>query len=93
MADRVRLALAVTKSRHGVSLWGHVRPATKGTTATLEVSDAGKAFRTLKRVKTNSGGYLTTTSSAKSGRRWRLRWTDPSGTVFHGAPIRAYAAP
>ncbi len=88
-----RLSLVVTRTSRGVALWGHVRPARTGTTATIEVSDRGRAFRVLKSVKTNRSGYLTTSSSKHAGRRWRLRWSAPDGTVFRGAPIRAYRAP
>lgn len=80
-----RLPLAVTRSGSGVSIWGHVRPARSATTATLQVADRGKAFRTLKTVKTDSRRYFTTRSTNRSGRRWRLRWRSSTG-----APIRAY---
>jgi len=84
--DAFRLPLVVTKTKHGVSIWGHVRPAPGVTDALLEVRSGSKRmFHKLKIVKTDARGYLETTSKNRSGGEWRLRWS-----TFSGAPTRAY---
>jgi len=82
--------LVVSKSRHGYSLWGLVRPATGATKLTVLVQPKGShKFRTLKTVTTNSLGYWTLRSSAQ-GSRWRVRWVSPSGSKYEGPPIAAH---
>jgi hypothetical protein len=49
------------------------------------------AWRTLRAVTTDARGSFTFRAADRSGRRWRLRWAQPDGTVRTGAPIRAYA--
>jgi hypothetical protein len=44
----------------------------------------------VRTVQTGLLGSLTARSTYRAGRRWRLRWTAPDGTVRTGAPIRAY---
>jgi hypothetical protein len=89
--DAWRLPLAVRREGRRVSIWGRVRPATSPVTAEVQRADGRGAFRTLKTVTTDALGSFTLRSSYRSGRRWRLRWTAPNGTVYTGAPIRAYA--
>jgi hypothetical protein len=85
--------LVVTKQAHGYSLWGLVRPTIGVTKATVLVQRKGsKSFSTLKTVATNSLGYWSLRSTTPAT-RWRVRWKSPSGTVYTGPPIRAYAAP
>jgi hypothetical protein len=80
----------VSKSGHGYSLWGLVRPATGATKLTVLVQPKGShKFRTLKTVTTNSLGYWTLRSSAQ-GSRWRVRWVSPSGSKYEGPPIAAH---
>ena len=86
-----RLPLAA-KRLHGsrVSIWGLVRPATGRTRAVVLVADRHKKFHTLRTVHTNSHGYFRARTRYRSGRRFRLQWTAPDGTVFRGPPIRIY---
>ncbi len=85
-----RLPLAVRARGSRASVWGRVRPATAPTSAEVQVADRGGAFRTLRRVQTDSQGAFTFATTNRSGRRWRLRWTAPGGQVFVGPPIRGY---
>jgi hypothetical protein len=84
--------LVVTRSGGSVSLWGLARPARAATTVEVQVADGKGAFRHLASVRTNSLGYWTAHSTWRHGRRWRVRWTAPAGTVYLGPPIRAYDA-
>lgn len=82
--------LTVSDTRHGVSLWGLVRPAGERTTLTVLVRPKGsKKFRTLRKVTTNSLGYWTL-SSITAGEYWRVRWTSPAHVKYEGPPTRAY---
>ena len=82
--------LTVSKTRHGFSLWGLVRPSAGATKATVLVQVKGsKSFRTLKTVSTNSQGYWALSSSTK-GLRWRVRWKSPTGVKYEGPPISAH---
>jgi hypothetical protein len=85
-----RLPLVAKGTGSRTTLWGLVRPATGATRVTIQQADKGKGFSNLTTVTTNSRGYFTRRTANRSGRRWRLRWTDPGGTVRTGAPIRAY---
>jgi hypothetical protein len=82
--------LTVTKQKHGVALWGLVRPTTGATKVTVLVKAKGaKHYTTLKSVETNSHGYWSF-SSSKPGEYWRVRWTSPKGAKYEGPPIAAY---
>jgi hypothetical protein len=82
------IPLTVTKTRHGVSLWGLVRPATGATTVTVLVRPKGsKRYRTLRTVQTNSLGYWSFNSS-KPGQYWRVSWTSPEHVKYEGPPIK-----
>ena len=85
-----RLPLAVTRRGSHASLWGLVRPATGPTTAVIYVADRHKTFHKLRTVTTDARGYWHLNASYRSGRRFRVSWTAPDGTVFRGPPIRAY---
>ena len=85
-----RLPVSAKIAGGGISLWGLVRPATGVTTATVEYADPGKHFRKLADVKTDSRGIWQRKTTNRSGRRWRVRWTAPSGTVYVSPPVRAY---
>jgi len=90
--DGWRLPLAVRREGRRVSIWGRVRPATAPTTAELQYRNRGsRTWRRLQTVRTDARGSFTARAAYRSGRRWRLRWTAPDGTVRTGAPIRAYA--
>jgi hypothetical protein len=87
------IPLTVTKQRHGVALWGLVRPAAGATKVMVLVSAKGsKHFRTLRTVETNSHGYWSFDSST-AGQYWRVRWTSPKGVRYEGPAIAAYAIP
>jgi hypothetical protein len=82
--------LVVSKTHHGFSLWGYVRPATGSTKVTVLVALKGaKSYRTLKTVTTNSLGYWSLNSSTR-GVHWRVRWTSPAGAKYEGPPIDAH---
>jgi hypothetical protein len=81
--------LVVSKTRHGYSLWGLVRPATGSTKVTVLVRKKGSsAYRTLKTVSTDSRGYWTLGSSVK-GLSWRVMWKSPKGQTYEGPAIQA----
>ncbi len=87
------IPLTVTKERHGVALWGLVRPATGATKVTVLVQAKGsKRFRTLKTVTTNSLGYWSFNSST-AGKYWRVSWTSPAGVKYEGPSIAPYKVP
>jgi hypothetical protein len=82
--------LTVTKTGHGFSLWGLVRPATGATTVTVLARLKGsKSYRTLKNVATNGLGYWSLSSSTRA-QLWRVRWTSPTGVRYEGPPIKAF---
>jgi hypothetical protein len=71
-----------------------VRPATGKTTVTIDYRNSGSStWHRLKSRATNSAGYWSTTTSLRSGRSYRVRWTAPNGTEHIGPATRAYRAP
>jgi Cellulase (glycosyl hydrolase family 5) len=81
--------LVVSKTGHGYSLWGLIRPATAATKLTVLVQPKGsKKYKTLKTVTTNSLGYWTLASATK-GTHWRVRWVSPTGVKYEGPGIEA----
>ena len=86
-----RLPLTVTRTAGGVSFWGLVRPAAGPTTLTVQYSsDGGRSWHGLATEHTGAGGAWSATGRFVAGRRWRVRWAPPSGSVVTGPPIRAY---
>jgi hypothetical protein len=85
-----RLPLAAKRRGSRVSLWGLIRPAAGPTTAVVMVADRHKKFHELRTITTGARGYWTLNTSYRAGRRFRVQWTAPDGTVFRGPPIRAY---
>jgi hypothetical protein len=84
------LPLTVSKSGHGFSLWGLVRPTQGATKVTVLVRKHGAhGYSTLKTVTTDSRGYWSLHSSVK-GLSWRVRWRSPEGHAYEGPSIRAY---
>jgi hypothetical protein len=80
----------VSKSGHGYSLWGFVRPATGATKVTVLVQAKGShKYKTLKTVTTNGSGYWTLHSSTQGG-RWRVQWKSPAGVKYEGPPTGAH---
>jgi hypothetical protein len=84
-----RLPLAALRRGSRVSLWGLVRPAAARTPVTVEYASGG-SFKRLFTLTTDSRGYFTRTTSLRSGRRYRLAWTQPDGRTIHGTPTRVY---
>jgi hypothetical protein len=84
-----RLPLAARRLHGKVSLWGLVRPG-GAQAVTVEISDDGRAFHRITTVTTNAAGYWRKTVGDRRGRRWRVTWRVPDGTVFTGPPVRAY---
>jgi hypothetical protein len=92
--DGYRLPLVATESgRTGVRFWGKVRPATAATQVVLQQRDGKGSWRTLKTLQTDAAGYWHTTGKRRSKRVWRVLWTAPDGTRFHGATTKAYPKP
>jgi hypothetical protein len=89
--ESFRLPLAATRGARSTTLWGLVRPATGRTTVTIDYRNSeGAPWHRLKSKATGSTGYWSTTTSARSGRSYRVRWTAPNGTTYTGPPTRAY---
>ena len=84
-----RLPLAALRTGSKVSLWGLVRPAAGRTTATVEYR-SGSSFKKLFTVTTDSRGYFTRNTTFRSGRRYRLTWTQPGGETIHGTTTSVY---
>ncbi|MFZ1154700.1 MAG: hypothetical protein WAN93_07335 [Solirubrobacteraceae bacterium] len=83
------LPLVVSRSRHGYSLWGLVRPAQGITQVRVLVEPKGsKHYRFLKMVQTGPNGYWTLHSPV-SGSRWRVSWRSPSGVLYNGSSTTA----
>lgn len=90
--DGFRTPLVVTDYGRSDVGWGLVRPA-RGTQTTVVVqyrNRGAKAYRNLETVRTNSRGAFAFKTRSSRGRRYRVRWTAPDGTVFTGPAIRAY---
>jgi hypothetical protein len=89
-----RLPLVATRGSRSTALWGLVRPASGATRVTIEYRNSGSStWRRLKGDTTNAAGYWSTTTSLRSGRSYRVRWTAPGGTTYAGPPTRAYREP
>jgi hypothetical protein len=83
--DGFRLPL-VAERGHRTRLWGLVRPASGKTSVRIEYRNRGSSrWRTLKSDHTDSRGYWVTTTSARSGRSYRVSWDD-----FTGPQTRVY---
>jgi hypothetical protein len=82
--------LTVSKSGHGFSLWGLVRPTTGATKVTVLVQRKGSGkYKTLKTLSTDSLGYWTLHSSTQ-GAHWRVRWVSPAHVKYEGPAIGAH---
>ena len=91
--DGFRLPLVARRtSRHRTYLWGLVRPADGRATVLIEYRNRGSSrWRTLKHDHTDSRGYWSTTTSYRSGRSYRVRWTAQDGTAYTGPRTRVYS--
>ena len=61
--------------------------------ATIELQysgDGGRTWRRLLSARANSLGSWSASGHWVAHRMWRVRWVSPTGTVFAGAPTRAY---
>jgi hypothetical protein len=87
------IPLTVTKTRHGVALWGLVRPTTGSTKVTILIRAKGsKRARVLRSgVRTNSLGYWSLSSSTPA-QYWRVQWKSPTGVKYEGPWILASKA-
>jgi hypothetical protein len=87
-----RLPLTVTvRNGSRVAFWGLVRPAAAASPLVLQYSDNnGRSWQQLLTAETNASGYWTASGLFDRQRIWRVEWTSPSGTVYVGAPVRAY---
>ena len=56
----------------------------------LVIEPGSHRARLLRRLTTDSLGHWALRTSYRNGRRWRVSWRSPAGTVFSGPPIRAY---
>jgi hypothetical protein len=87
------IPLTVTKLRHGVALWGLVRPALGATKVTVLVkAPHARRYRRLKTIGTNALGYWSFDSTT-AGESWRVQWASPEGVKYEGPAIRAYTIP
>jgi hypothetical protein len=84
-----RLPLAALRRGSRVSLWGLVRPAGGATQATVEYR-SGDSYKKLFTVTTDARGYFTRNTTFRSGRRYRLVWTQPNGQTIHGTTTSVY---
>jgi hypothetical protein len=84
-----RLPLAALRTGSRVALWGLVRPATARTQVTVEYTSGG-SFKKLFTATTDSRGYFTRATTFRSGRRYRLTWTQPDGQTIHGTTTSVY---
>jgi hypothetical protein len=85
-----RLPLAAFRTGSKVSLWGLVRPASAATQATVQYRSGSGSFKTLFTVTTDARGYFTKNTTFRSGRRYRLVWTQPDGQQIHGTTTSVY---
>jgi hypothetical protein len=86
-----RLPLVARRGRTSVSLWGLVRPASGSHPVTVEyLGNGAKSWRKLATVVTGRDGYWKKTTKLRKGRRYRVSWTAPDGTVYVGAAVRMY---
>jgi hypothetical protein len=84
-----RLPLAALRRGSRVALWGLVRPATGRTRVTVQYTSGG-SFKTLFTTRTDSRGYFTRNTTFRSGRRYRLVWTQPGGDTVRGTTTSVY---
>ena len=87
-----RLPLAVESYGRSDVLWGLVRPQRARTTVEIQYDRAGgkTRWRSLRVLRTTSTGVYALRVMHSDGRRYRVRWTSPSGTRYVGAAVRAY---
>ena len=84
------LPLAV--SRYGPSdvLWGRVRPARGASDVTIERARGDGPWERLTALRTNPVGVFGLRTGHRDKQTYRISWTGPDGTTYHGAQIRPY---
>jgi hypothetical protein len=87
--DGFRLPLVALQGRKDVALWGLVRPATGPTQAEVQYND-GNGWVDAFSVRTDANGQWTARGPARTGRRWRVEWTAPDGTLYACPSTRSY---
>ncbi len=86
-----RLPLAVESYGRSDVLWGLVRQHRAATKVTIEIDPPGKkGFRKLRTVSATGSGVYALRVAHVDGRRYRVKWTSPSGKTYSGASVRAY---
>jgi hypothetical protein len=50
----------------------------------------GSGYEELRAIETDDNGAFTLRLRHRARRRYVLRWTAADGTVYEGAPVRAY---
>jgi len=86
-----RLPLAVENYGSTDVLWGLVRQYRQATAVRIEVDPKGKkGWRKLADVKTTGTGVYSLRAKARSGQRYRVKWTSPSGKRYAGPAVRSY---
>jgi len=89
--DAFRTPLAVQDYGRSDVAWGLVRPATGQTSVEILYRNRGaKEYRSLRTIQTTTAGIFSFKTRSRSGRRYKVRWSAPDGTVFEGPPVRAY---
>jgi hypothetical protein len=92
--DGFRLPLVALLGSTRTTLWGLVRPSHGRTRVSIDYRNHGSSkWHHLKRDRTNSRGYWSTTTARRIGRAYRVRWTAADGTHYQGPPTRAYHRP
>ncbi|WP_187369459.1 cellulase family glycosylhydrolase [Baekduia soli] len=92
--DGFRLPLVAIPGRTRTTLWGLVRPATGSTRVSIDYRPRGATrWHVLKHDTTNARGVWTTTTSRRSDRRYRVRWSAPDGTRYAGPLTRVHRSP
>lgn len=86
-----RLPLVAKRGKKSVALWGLVRPAAGSSPVTIEfLGNGAKSWHKLGTVVTGKDGYWKKTTRLRKGRRYRVKWTAPDGSVYLGARVRMY---
>jgi hypothetical protein len=77
-----RLPLVARRLRHGVRLWGLVRPARGATVVRVEFrARRVKRWHLLTSHRTGGRGYWTIRTTYRPGRRYRVRWRGHAGPL------------
>ena len=93
-----RLPLVVMRRGARVAFWGLVRPARTPTALTLQYCDRscgalGSGWRRLISRRTDARGHWTGSGGYRTGRVWRVVWSDAAGIAHSGPAMRARVWP